>query len=74
MARYIQVGVTAMRDPVNPEIMLPAVPLYIRAEDQEILTKAATRNPAADQKALYELAKSFGAYMDKMEKLGKLYT
>lgn len=30
--RYIQVGVTAMRDPATGDY-LPAVPLYIRAED-----------------------------------------
>lgn len=32
--KYIQVGVTALRDPVTREF-LPAVPLYIRAEDAE---------------------------------------
>lgn len=30
--RFIQVGVTAMRDPATGEF-LPAVPLYIKAED-----------------------------------------
>lgn len=30
--RYIQIGVTAMRDPATGEF-LPAVPLYIKAED-----------------------------------------
>ena len=30
--KYIQVGVTAMRDPATGEF-LPAVPLYIKAED-----------------------------------------
>ncbi|MBR6569519.1 MAG: hypothetical protein IKK75_03610 [Clostridia bacterium] len=30
--RYIQVGVTAMRDPATGDYM-PAVPLYIKAED-----------------------------------------
>lgn len=29
---YIQIGVTALRDPVTREY-LPAVPLYIRADD-----------------------------------------
>lgn len=32
--RFIQVGVTALRDPVTREF-LPAVPLFIRAEDAE---------------------------------------
>ena len=30
--RYIQVGVTALRDPATGEF-LPAVPLYIKADD-----------------------------------------
>ena len=30
--KYIQVGVTAMRDPKTGEF-LPAVPLYVKAED-----------------------------------------
>lgn len=30
--RYIQIGVTALRDPVTRDY-LPAVPLYIRSED-----------------------------------------
>ena len=32
--KYVQIGVTAMRDPVTGE-MLPSVPLYIRREDAE---------------------------------------
>ena len=32
MAQFIQVGVTALRDPVTGE-MLPAVPLYIQAPE-----------------------------------------
>lgn len=32
MEKYIQIGVTALRDPGTGEY-LPAVPLYIRAED-----------------------------------------
>ena len=34
MAEYIQVGSTAMRDPATGDF-LPAVPLYVRAEDRE---------------------------------------
>ena len=30
--KYIQVGVTALRDPASGEF-LPAIPLYIKAED-----------------------------------------
>lgn len=33
MGEFIQIGVTAMRDPVTGDF-LPAVPIYIRAEDQ----------------------------------------
>ena len=32
--KYIQVGVTALRDPATGDF-LPSVPLYIRAEDAE---------------------------------------
>lgn len=34
MSEFIQIGQTAIRDPITGEF-LPAVPLYIRAEDQE---------------------------------------
>lgn len=34
MDSYIQIGVTALRDPVTGEA-LPAVPLYVREEDAE---------------------------------------
>lgn len=33
MSEFIQVGITAARDPVTGEF-LPAVPLYVRAEDR----------------------------------------
>ena len=33
MGEFIQIGVTSMRDPVTGDF-LPAVPIYIRAEDQ----------------------------------------
>lgn len=36
--RYIQVGVTAMRDPATGEF-LPAVPLYIKAEENAAETE-----------------------------------
>lgn len=44
MAQFIQVGVTALRDPVTGE-MLPAVPLYIQAPETD-----------AEQKELEPLA------------------
>lgn len=58
MADYIQVGVTAIRDPVTGE-PLEAVPLYIRAADRPAL-KGAEVNPAP---LLDELAAKFGQYM-----------
>ena len=39
MSKYIQVGVTALRDPVTGEA-LEAVPLYIRTADAETQKKA----------------------------------
>lgn len=33
-ARFVQIGFTALRDPVTGDY-LPAVPMYIRAEDAE---------------------------------------
>lgn len=44
MAQFIQIGVTALRDPVTGE-MLPAVPLYIQAPETD-----------AEQKELEPLA------------------
>ena len=32
MSKYIQIGVTALRDPMTGEL-LPAVPMYIQEED-----------------------------------------
>lgn len=51
--KYIQVGVTAMRDPVTREF-LPAVPLYIKATD-------AAR--ADEQTLLEDLGKLFAERM-----------
>ena len=47
MGDYIQIGQTALRDPITGDFM-PAVPLYVRAEDQGRV--AETRN--GDLKAL----------------------
>lgn len=33
MGDYIQIGQTALRDPITGDF-LPAVPIYVRAEDQ----------------------------------------
>lgn len=51
--RYIQVGVTALRDPVTKNF-LPAVPLYIKAEDGA---------EEAEQKLQQDLAKLLGERM-----------
>ena len=56
MSEFIQVGSTAMRDPVTGEF-LPSVPLYIRAEDQG---KVAT--PVFDGELMRTLAEKFRAY------------
>lgn len=38
MSEFIQVGQTAMRDPATGEF-LPAVPLYVRAEDRSAVAE-----------------------------------
>ena len=48
MGEYIQIGVTALRDPITGDFM-PAVPIYVRAEDQASV--AETMNE--DLKALF---------------------
>lgn len=57
MADYIQIGVTALRDPVTRE-PLQAVPLYIRAEDAGKVEAAR----ADDGPLIAELADMFGKY------------
>lgn len=49
MAEYIQVGVTALRDPATGEL-LPAVPLYVR-RDQVTEREAAMMDAGADRAA-----------------------
>ena len=61
---YLQIGVTALRDPTTGEY-LPAVPLYIRAED----------NAAAEEQHLIDdignlLAKRIKKYMDGCREAG----
>lgn len=62
--RYIQVGVTALRNPATGEF-LPAVPLYIKAEDDA---------EEMEQKVIDDignlLAQRIKAYMDGCKKAG----
>lgn len=44
MNEYIQIGVTALRDPVTGE-PLPAVPLYVRARDMGVKDEAEATAP-----------------------------
>lgn len=39
MGKYIQIGVTSLRDPVTGEA-LPSVPMYIRADDAPAQARA----------------------------------
>lgn len=52
MADFIQVGVTALRDPATGEL-LPAVPLYVRTEDAEAAALAGSEEAAADHFAAW---------------------
>ena len=60
MAEYIQVGVTALRDPVTGE-PAPAVPLYVRAEDARAVRLPASEEEAAGNwaAALADMMKSY---------------
>ena len=53
--RYIQIGVTALRDPVTRDY-LPAVPLYIKATEEAL---------TAEQKMITDLGKLFAQQMHK---------
>lgn len=57
MDGYIQIGVTALRDPVTRE-PLEAVPLYVRTADAGRLEAAR----ADDGPLIDELAEMFGKY------------
>ena len=57
MSEYIQVGVTAMRDPITGDF-LPSVPLYVRAEDQEKVEA-----PVFDDAAIRMLADKWKQYV-----------
>ena len=56
MERYVQVGVTALRDPVTGEF-LPAVPLFIREEDAK-----RPEMPRSDGGLMAELSKKMKEY------------
>lgn len=66
MDGFVEVGSTAMRDPVTGDF-LPAVPLYIRAEDRE-----KCRTPVIDGGELMKaLAGKIGAYKKAKKKAKK---
>ena len=62
--KYIQIGVTALRNPATGEF-LPAVPLYIKAEDG---AEEAEEKLIADIGNL--LAQRFKKYMDGCKEAG----
>lgn len=63
--QYIQVGVTALRDPATGDF-LPAVPLYIRTTPE---TKAAEE--ALTQDIAGVLAERFQSYLEQTRKHNK---
>ena len=56
MNKYVQMGVTALRDPVTGEF-LPAVPLFIREEDAK-----RPEMPRSDGGLMAELSKKMKEY------------
>ena len=56
---YIQIGVTALRDPVTG-CPLESVPLFIRAEDQVHAPAAIDSKPVADT-----LCRMYKTYMER---------
>ena len=68
MSEFIQVGVTAMRDPATGAF-LESVPLYIRAEDQD---KVSMARPIMDMDALAKaLGKKFKQYKEEDRRIRK---
>lgn len=63
---FIQIGVTALRDPVTGDF-LPAVPLYIRAEDRQ---KACLPTPCTENDLARCLAQKMKAYIDGCKNAG----
>jgi len=58
MSEYVQVGVTALRDPVTGDFM-PSVPLYVRAEDQEKVEV-----PIFDDSLMRKMADKYKQYLE----------
>lgn len=58
MSEYVQVGVTALRDPVTGDF-LPSVPLYVRAEDQEKVEV-----PIFDDSLMRKMADKYKQYLE----------
>lgn len=58
MSEYVQVGVTALRDPVTGDFM-PSVPLYVRAEDQEKVEV-----PIFDDSMMRKMADKYKQYLE----------
>ena len=65
MSEFIQVGVTAMRDPVTGEF-LPSVPLYVQAEDAPRI-----ETPVFDDAALRSLRDKYKQYMESCRRTKK---
>ena len=65
MSEFVQVGTTAMRDPVTGDF-LPAVPLYVRAEDQR-----KCEPPVFDGAMIRTLADKFRQYKQEERKAKK---
>lgn len=63
--KYVQIGVTAMRDPVTGE-MLPSVPLFIRREDADSSAVAQIRIGTL----AHELASKMDEYLTALAKAG----
>lgn len=66
MSEYIQIGVTALRDPVTGDY-LPAVPLYIREDDRG---KVHAPIPSEDSELGKTLAGLMRQYMDGCKAAG----
>lgn len=64
MSNYIQIGQTALRDPLTGDF-LPAVPLYIRAED------VAAAPPLDDIPVAEVFAAKFRQYVNESRKAEK---
>lgn len=65
MSGFIQVGVTALRDPSTGDF-LPAVPLFVRTDDA-----AKTEAIVIDGEAIKALSAKFADYMREKRKVKK---